>query len=59
MKLLQKGKCLTFHPALYKAKIMRTSIYWASYRGYTDIVQYLLQSNADPNIPNNVSVLLY
>ena len=36
-----------------------TSICWASCDGHTDIVQYLLESNADPNIPDVVSVLLY
>ena len=37
----------------------KASIWYASYYGYTDIVHYLLQSNADPNIPDDISVLLY
>ena len=35
---------------------MITAIYLASSCGYVDIVQYLLENKADPNIPDAVSV---
>ena len=35
---------------------MHTALHYASFCGYTEAVDLLLQSNADPNIYNNVSV---
>ena len=35
----------------------RTSLMWASYDGYTEIVSILLEAKADPNITDEVKLL--